>query len=201
MYKKYLHHFWTRIRPIKTWYLLAACLLFAVIHVAALRGNYVRMNELRNTVYAADKSNGNIEQALQELRAYVGSHMNTNLDTGNGVYPPVQLKYTYERLVSAEAERVKAANSKIYTDAQKYCERLDPNSFYGRERVPCIQKYIKAQGTATVKSIPDALYKFDFVSPRWSPDMAGWSLVLTLTLLVLGLTRFMLGYWLKSGSK
>jgi hypothetical protein len=155
------------------------------------------MTTLRDQVYAADKSGQGVEPALQALRAYVGSHINTNLYSGKGVYPPVQLKYTYDRLVKTEQDRVNAANANVYTDAQKYCETLDPNSFYGRERVPCIQQYIKGHGTVTPQTIPDALYKFDFVSPRWSPDMAGWTLVFSVVLLVLTIIRFLLGRLLR----
>src|SRR6266704_2297718 len=98
MNKQYWHHIWTRIRPIKEWYLLTACVICAVVCTLALRANYTTMTQLRSAVYTADQQNGNVEQALQSLRAYVGSHMNTSLATGDGVYPPIQLKYTYARL-------------------------------------------------------------------------------------------------------
>jgi len=127
--------------------------------------------------------------------------MNTTLDTGKGIYPPIQLKYTYERLVRAEQERVAGPNSDTYTDAQKYCEKLNPSSFFGRERVPCIEQYIKDHPRGKARAIPDALYKFDFATPRWSPDLAGWSLVLSIVLLALTLLRFGLGRVLKNVGK
>ncbi len=200
MDKRYLHHLWTRIRIVKTWYLLAVFLVFATVAVAALRNNYTGMTRLREAVYRADRDAGDVEKALQQLRSYVNSHMNTSLDTGNGVYPPVQLKYTYERLVKAERDRVEATTSQIYTDAQKHCEALYPGSFSGGPRVPCIEQYIKSHGT-TARSIPDAQYKFDFVSPRWSPDLAGWSVVLSAVFLGLTIVRFMLGRWLQAVTK
>lgn len=200
MDKRYLHYLWTRIRFIKTWYLVAAFLVFASIAVVALRNNYTGMTRLRDAVYQADRDAGNVEQALQNLRSYVSSHMNTNLDSGNGIYPPVQLKYTYERLVKAERDRAEAVTSQIYTDAQKQCEALYPGSFSGGPRVPCIEQYIKSHGTTT-RSIPDALYKFDFVSPRWSPDLAGWSIVLGAIFLGLAIVRFVLGRLLKIMAK
>ncbi|HTH72160.1 MAG TPA: hypothetical protein VL737_02245 [Candidatus Pristimantibacillus sp.] len=201
MNKRYLHYLWTRIRPIKTWYLFAAFLVCGLLTVGALRANYAGMVRLRSAVFAADKSGNNTQKALQDLRSYVGSHMNTDLYNGKGVYPPIQLKFTYDRLVKAEQDTVDAANSSIYTDAQKYCETVDPNSFYGRDRVPCIEQYIKSKGTQTAKAIPDALYKFDFFSPRWSPDLAGWLLVLSIALLALTVLRFALGRLLQSITK
>jgi hypothetical protein len=201
MNKRFLHYLWTRVRPIKTWYLLAAFLVLLGIHAAALRGNYVQMTKLRAAVYEADKANGNVEQALQELRAFVSGHMNTDLDVGNGVYPPVQLKYTYERLVKAEQDRVNAVNSQIYTDAQKHCEIQDPTSVLGRSRLPCVEQYIKSHPGTTARAIPDALYKFDFASPPWSPDLAGWTRVLAVVFLLFAIIRFALGRWLHTAAR
>jgi hypothetical protein len=193
MDKKALHHFWThRIRPVKVWYLLVLFLLSAGVTVVALRNNNLHMVALRDKVYQADQSNGDVETALQNLRSYVYGHMNTELATSTNVYPPIQLKYTYERLQQAEAERVKALNDTIYTDAQHYCEQQDPTGFSGRGRVPCIEAYVKSHN-ATAKQIPDAMYKFDFVSPTWSPDLAGFSLLISILLLILLILRIAAG--------
>lgn len=201
MDNRYLHHLWTRLRPIKVSYLIVALLLCALAHVAALRANNVRMMELRNIVYTADEKGEGVEKALQDLRSHVNNHMNTKLDNGKGVYPPIQLKYTYERLVKAEQEKAGGPNSQIYVDAQKHCETVDPTSVLGRDRVACIQEYIKSRGVQPVKAVPDALYKFDFVSPRWSPDLAGWSMIVCILLLILTITRWTLGRWLKSATR
>lgn len=197
MDSRYLHHLWTRIRPIKTSYLFTAFLLCVFVHVAALRDNNIRMVELRDAVYIADEKGEGVEKALQDLRAHVNGHMNTNLDAGKGIYPPVQLKHTYERLVQAEQDRVSSANAQIYTDAQAHCERVNSTSVLGRDRVGCIQEYVKSHGAQEARTVPDALYKFDFVSPRWSPDLAGWSLVIAGLLLFLTILRFVAGKWLQ----
>lgn len=154
------------------------------------------MTQLRSTVYRADQQNGNVVGTLQALRAYVGSHMNTSLASNDGVYPPIQLKFTYARLQQAEQDRVDTTNSQVYTDAQHTCEALYPSSFSGGPRVPCIEQYVKDHGTSA-RTIPDAMYKFDFASPRWSPDLAGWMLVLASVFLVLAVLRFFAGWWLK----
>lgn len=193
MDEKALHHFWRKIKPIKTWYLLLAFLVCAGLTAISLRQNYQTMVDLRVDVYAADQSGQDVEKALQDLRAHVNAHMNTSLTGGaEGIYPPIHLKYTYERLVQAEQERVNIVNSRVYTDAQAHCERLHPGSFSGGPRVPCIEQYVKDHGT-TAQTIPDALYKFDFASPRWSADLAGWLLVFSGMLLVLTVARFFLG--------
>lgn len=193
MNKKHAHHVWTKIRPIKTWYLVLAFLAMMTVTVLALRDNYTIMAQLREVVYQADRQGEGVEQALQNLRSHVNNHMNTNLSSGaESVYPPIQLKETYERLVVAEQQRVEVANSQLYTEAQNYCESQDPNSFSGGSRVGCIQQYVDDHGQK-VQPIPDALYKFDFATPSWSPDLAGWSLAASIVLLILTVIRFALG--------
>lgn len=163
----------------------------------ALRHNNQRMVELRQAVYQADEHNGDVESALRELRQYVYSHMNTDLSAGNNaVYPPIQLKYTYERLLAAEQEKARQENEQIYTEAQAHCERLHPESYSGGPRVPCVRDYVAERGIK-VKTIPDSLYKFDFVSPKWTPDFAGWSLVVTVLLGIVTLMRVVLPVVLK----
>ncbi len=177
--KKHTYRAWKYLRAINIWYLTVAFVCMLGVTGYALRHNNQRMIELRNAVYVADKDGGDIEGALRDLRTYVYRHMNTNLNSGKAsVYPPIQLKYTYERLLSAQQEEVKQQNEQIYTEAQRECERLHPESYSGGARVPCIRDYVANKGIQT-KDIPDSVYKFDFVSPVWSPDVAGISLVMT----------------------
>jgi preprotein translocase subunit SecF len=200
MNKRSLHHLWAIIRPVKIWYLSVLLLMFASVTVLALRDNNLTMIKLRQEVYAADEKNTNVEGALHELRKYVYGHMNTDLSTGNEVYPPIQLKSTYQRLKQAEKDRVSRENARIYTDAQAYCEQQNPTGFSGRGRVSCIEQYVTAHGTLE-RSIPDAMYKFDFVSATWSPDLAGFSLLASILMLVLLVLRAVAGQILKSLSK
>lgn len=193
MNKKHMHHVWSKIRPIKTWYLFLAFLVMITITVLALRDNYATMTQLREAVYVADRQGEGVEVALQNLRSHVNNHMNTSLSSGaESVYPPIQLKETYNRLVTAEQQRVEVANSQLYTEAQNYCESQDPNSFSGGSRVGCIQQYVDDHGQKA-QPIPDGLYKFDFATPSWSPDLAGWSLAASAILLLATVIRFGLG--------
>lgn len=177
-----------RIRGIKPWYFLVIAVLSGILAVGALRANNLRMIELRKALYVADEQAGDVEGALRALREHVHNHMNTDLVSGsNGVRPPIQLKYTYERLVREQQAAAGGANSTIYTEAQQYCERTIPNGVSGGARLGCIQAYVKDRSPASVQSIPKNLYQFDFVSPRWSPDLAGWSLVVSAASLVVAL--------------
>lgn len=180
MNKRKLHHEWRTIRHVRPWYFLALTVVCATVCAFALRANNEHMIKLRNAVYTADQNNTNVQGALTTLQAYVTAHMNTDLSAGpDPVYPPIQLKYTYDRLVAAESAAAAQSNTVLYTNAQAYCEQLDPTDFSGHNRVPCIEQYVETHDTL-LPTIPDALYKFDFISPTWSPDLAGWSLVATI---------------------
>ncbi len=162
----------------------------------ALRHNNFTALYLRDQVNIADQNNADVEGALRTLRQYVYSHMNTDLASGpNAIKPPVQLKYRYDRLVATEKARVSAINATVYTEAQKTCEAQFPSGLSGRGRVPCIQDYVTKHGVSE-QPIPEALYKFDFAPPFWSPDLAGWSLLLTALFGLLLITRISLEYWL-----
>jgi hypothetical protein len=178
MKKNYLHHVTTKFRAVSPWYFLILAIISGLICITALRSNYEHMSKLRQAVFTADMTNSDVQAPLSALQAYVTAHMNTGLSSGsNAVYPPIQLKYTYERLVQAQGQQVTQANSQLYSDAQHYCEQQNPTDFSGRNRVPCVQQYVSDHSLKAGTAIPDSLYKFDFLSPRWSPDLAGWSLI------------------------
>lgn len=198
MSKRALKHAWKRLKPINTWYFFAAFVVFLVIGVFAVRQNNITSLRLREEVLKADEQNGDAEAALQRLREHMHAHMNAGLSSGS-LQQPIQLKYTYERLV-AEQQRQAAGSQTLYEEAQNYCESQGGTLREGR--VPCVQQYVSARGgQAELPAIPDALYKFDFVSPRWSPDLAGFSLLLAGVFLALFLIRFLTERWFKSELK
>ena len=197
MNKKYWHHAWTRLRLIKPWYFLVVVVIFAGISVYALRQNNLTMVRLRNDVFAADKNNGDVNTALQDLQAYVTAHMNTNLSGGpNSAYPPIQLQYTYDRLQQAANQAASAQDSTLYTNAEDYCQQLIPNGFSGRYRISCVEQYVEDHGIK-VQQIPANLYEFDFISPTWSPDLAGWSLVVTVMAFLAFIVTWLINHWFK----
>lgn len=197
MNKKDLSRFYARIRKVKVWYLLVPLVISSSVCAMALRHNNLQMIQLRDAVYQADKSGNNVEGALYDLRTYVYDHMNTGLSTSSSVYPPIQLKYTYQRLLQAAQTQVAANNTQTYADAQHYCEAQIPNGFSGRYRISCIESYVSSHGGQQAVNIPSAMYKFDFVSPRWSPDLAGFSLLTSILFGILLVLRVALGWSLR----
>ena len=139
MDKRHWHHIWTKLRWLRPWYFLVLAVISGFICVNALRANNEQMITLRDAVYAADKNNTDVAGALKTLQSYVTAHMNTDLSAvPNAVYPPIQLKYTYDRLVQAQTTAAETANTQLYTDAQTYCQQQNSTDFSGRNRVPCI---------------------------------------------------------------
>ena len=152
--------------------------LFLITFILGLSMNSQGSVEKYNTLIAADEAGGDVETALNDLRSHIYSHMNSEIGGGeNSIYPPIQLSGTYKRLVEAEEARVEKANEDLYAKAQDYCEATGSQGFSGRNRVDCINKYVDNNGTEA-RPIDDSFYKYDFVAPRWSPDIAGVSLVL-----------------------
>jgi hypothetical protein len=172
------------VKILKLRYMIPILVLLVALSAYELRQNNLHMITLRNQVLQADKNDGNVNQALNNLRKYVYSHMNTNLSSGNNpIYPPIQLKYTYQRLLVAAQAKATAQNNQYYSEAQNYCNNQNP-SYTPRELTTCEEDYYLAQ-PHTIVNVPAALYEFDFTPPIWSPDVAGFSVLATLIVLLL----------------
>ena len=187
--RNFLHKNKHHVIGMKTWPLIILCAATTTTSVIGLRNNYATMVDKREALYQADeqgKSIDEIEAKLQDLRNFVTSHMNTNLRSGDLSIKeaPIQLSGLYTKAFEAEKERVSRVNEKLYTEAQAECEKQFPIGLSGSGRIPCIEQYINARGEKA-RDIPREAYMFDFVSPTWSLDLAGISIVATILLLIL----------------
>lgn len=190
----YYHH---KLLFLKAWYFLVPAIIFALLAVHGLRSNYSKMVELREAVYVADQQNGDVEGALAALRSHVHGHMNTNLVSGkNAIRPPIQLKARYDRLMAGENERIQAQNAAISKTGEQICAQAHPAAGFNAPRVACLQDYMSTHAVKT-SGVPDNLYKFDFVSPRWSPDLAGFSILLSGIFTILFIARLLLEYYMR----
>lgn len=180
-YKKRLYRWHKRLHFVAPRYIFIAAILLTIVAGFSLRQNYIRAGELKLAVEKADAQNGDIEAALRDLRSFVHTHMNANLSTDNSIQHPIQLKNQYDRLVAAETERVKQANTVVNQKAAAICEAKFPGGTFNQPKVNCVQEYVAANAEKA-KDIPPEFYKFDFVSPRWSPDRAGISFALAVIL-------------------
>lgn len=194
MRKHKAYYIWHKISGISLWFLVGIFAVSVMLSIFALRQNNLTMIALRDNVYAADKQGGDVEAALRELRVFVYGHMNTNLRAGStSSEAPIQLTETYNRLVAAEQARVASigGNGAVYAAAQQKCA----DKAVGTENLQCIQQYLTDNGGNKFQlSLPSKeFYTFDFVSPAWSLDLAGVSLIVAVASGLLLILRLIAG--------
>ena len=198
MEKHKLYGLWHKYKTISLVAILICIVFFGVVAILALRQNNIRMLQLKENVVKVDESGGDVEQALTDLRNHVFSHMNTNMRTGDSSELPIQLASRYNKYIAEQQAKLTASGqADIYTRAQANCEQTSPTL---TERVNCIQIYVAENGgqLSEINFPPKDLYTFDFASPKWSPDIAGISIVLTVLFIVLLIVRLVIGFVVKS---
>lgn len=198
MEKHKLYGTWHKYRRASLVIITTCLLIFTLTAVLALRQNNLTMLSLKSNVTKADSEGGDVQKALIELRNFVFSHMNTSMRPADNTELPIQLASSYNRYIEAQQAKLTASGqSDIYVSAQKTCEQSTPTL---SERVNCIQVYVVEHGgaLAEVNFPPKDLYTFDFASPKWSPDLAGISIVLAVICLILLIIRLVLGFVIKS---
>ncbi len=153
----------------------------SVMAAYALRNNNKRSGELYGLVLAADESGVGVNEALINLQTHVATHMNASPLPQLGENAPVQLAKSYERAKSAESTRVTSERVQVTNEGIATCEAQ-----FGRAnlvtRSKCIADYGAAHPVQPEKVILADLYRYDFVSPMWTPDKAGWLVVVTVAL-------------------
>lgn len=189
--KHKLHHWLLAARRLRTWQLLIILVLLAFVSATLLRLNNIGMVELRAAVLKADDGGNQqaIKDSLGNLQQYVSSHMNADL--GPGVY----LQKSYDRArdsALAAANNSTNPNSAVYQQASIDCRSrfVGGVASFRNDYVQCVVERVTAlsQGNDPLQqlNLPKAdLYRFDFVSPIWSPDFAGFSVLLTALLALL----------------
>ncbi|HMQ96123.1 MAG TPA: hypothetical protein PKD19_02785 [Candidatus Saccharibacteria bacterium] len=172
-------------RQVKTWQLLALMVLFFYISATFLRLNNVGMDERRSAVVSADKVGDAdvIQNRLYDLQQYSLSHMNAT--TGD-----IYLKYKYGRDVEVLVKEVEESN-KPYKNIFKESDTICKGRFYGysQEYVQCVNselaKYPSMKNPITDIAFPNPdLYKHSFLSPLWSFDFAGISVLVLFVLII-----------------
>lgn len=160
----------------------AGFLVFVALSFVGLSLNSHEAKQRYDTLIAVDQAGGDVEAALNDLRVYIYSHMNTQIGSETGIRPPIQLQGTYERIVAEREREAGQTNEELYQQAQDDCERRNPSGFSGSNRLDCIAAYVDANGVQEGVDIvvEDDLYKFDFAPPRWSADLAGLSILFSI---------------------
>ncbi|UTX51432.1 hypothetical protein KI440_00500 [Candidatus Saccharibacteria bacterium TM7i] len=181
------------LQRVRTWQLVILLIIFGFVAATFLRLNSIGMVQRREAVLAADKA-GNADitlQRLYDLQHYVSSHMNTDL--GKGVY----LEAGYNRDVQVWQEKYYGdsnPNGNIHKKAQEVC--APKFSSWSPAYIQCttneLNKYPAAQNPGADTSKPrQEAYIHSFSSPVWSPDFAGWSVLVVGVILLLIVIRIL----------
>lgn len=181
-----------QLQVIKTWQLIILLILALFITATFLRMNNVGMIERRKAVASADKSGDidQIQQRLYDIQRYSAAHMNA--DTG-----VMYLQGQYNRDVQRQAEAASTSGSAKALEIRREAEEVCKPQFNGWSPA-YVQCYVNelnkhpADEISTQLAPPSsALYRYNFVSPVWSPDFAGFSLLVSLLIAVVIIVRLL----------
>lgn len=195
MNKRHLHHVYTTLRHIKVWHLIVLFIVFAVLTVFLLRQNNLGMIELRNTVKQADEEDGDVKGALLNVQHYVSSHMNTYL--GEGIFLEHSYRRAYDKAVQ-QAVNTTNPNTRFYEQVELECRPVFQRTGSFPAYTECARGKLATIGAgldalSAFAPPPVDLYRYNFTSPLWSFDGAGFALILTALAAFLLLLR-LLGY-------
>lgn len=185
-----------RLQQVKTWQLVLILTLMLFVSATFLRLNNIGMVQRREAVLSADKE-GNadaLQNRLYDLQRYAAAHMNA--DTG-----VIYLQGSYDRA----AERAKKeAESNMQNGGTNIYQKIEeevcgpqarangwrwPDARYIACQRNELAKYPEAEQGNGAVSLPNAeLFRHNFISPVWSPDFAGFSVLvcLLITLVIAG---------------
>lgn len=179
------------LQRVHTWQLVLLLVLVGLLAATFLRLNNIGMIERRTAVLNADKAGDQevTRARLFDLQRYSASHMNAASGT---IYLESQYQRDIEKAVAAAANSGQAENVNVLAD--RACkERF---SGYSQAYAQCfydeMAKFPANDEAPDKASLPSAsLYRHDFASPAWSPDFAGFALVLGGFIVLLIVTRLL----------
>ena len=179
-----------RLQHLKTWQLVLLLVLFGFIAATFLRLNNIGMAQRREAVLKADQSGDPtaIKSRLFDLQRYVTAHMNADMGS---IYLEQQYKRDSQGVLDA-ASGVTNPNGNIYRKAQDTC--APKFTHYTQAYLQCtldyLAQYSPAGNTTSSVNLPKADgYRFSYVSPLWSPDFAGFTVLICLLILVMIVAR------------
>lgn len=191
--KKQMRRNLKQLQRVKTWQLIILLVLMTFVSATFLRLNNIGMIERRTATVDADSAdnfnNQVISDRLYDLQKYVTLHMNT--DMGKGVY----LEASYKRDVQAAyavASNDSNPNGNIYKKAQEVCAPRFTS--YSNAYLQCtiseLNKYPSSSNLISSANLPQPyLYLHAFISPLWSPDFAGWSVLICIAIFTMIIIR------------
>ena len=179
------------LQRIKTWQLVLILILACLIAATFLRLNNIGMIERRTAVINADKSvDQDITRArLFDLQRYSAVHMNADSGT---VYLAEQ--YRRDTQAAIEAASARESTNNINAKADAVCKAQF--SGYSQAYVQCfaseLAKSPSGADSPEKANLPNpSLYRHDFSSPDWSPDFAGFSVLICVLITLVIIARLL----------
>jgi hypothetical protein len=180
-FKRKLYRWFKIVRYVKTWQLFLLLILLVFGSAYFLRQNSLGMDELRTAVKTADEEAGDTKQALLNLQHYVAGHMNTSLGEG------IVLQSAYQKAYNTALQKslnYTNPNSQLYTQVELECRAVFKRTHSFPAYTQCAHEKLSklAPGQDPLSSFtPPAsdLFHYNYASPAWSPDLAGFSVLLT----------------------
>lgn len=176
-------------------------LLVGFMAATFLRLNNIGMIQRREAVQTADKAGNTADMInrLYDLQRYSASHMNAD----SGIfYLEQQYKRDVQKIVDA-AKNVGNPNGNVNVKADAVCK--PQYTAWSPAYVQCfadeLAKFPPSPDPVQNVTLPSTdLYRQNFASPLWSPDFAGWSvlvciaiiIVIAVRLISLGILRLLL---------
>lgn len=178
--KRRLHHWLTMLRHVKTWQLVLIALILTAASIILLRENSMQAVRLFEAVKQADREGKDTTGPLKRLQRYVSTHMNTQLER-------VSLEKTYARDYQKALKKLTSSgsvNEVNYNAAQAACqpELARTGSFpaYAQCVSDRVGQVAPGENPLLRANLPKPeRYQFAFVSPAWSADAAGITLLIT----------------------
>lgn len=195
-----------RLQHMKIWQLVVLLVLCSVVAATFLRLNNIGMVQRRDAVIAADKAGDkeSIKARLYDLQRYVATHMNADMSSSTSA---VTLENQYKRDYQAALDQASSTsnpNGNIYKKAQDACAPKFRR--YSQAYLQCTIDYLSqfppsANVTAPTNLPKASLYRYSFVSPLWTPDFAGFFVLICFVLVTVIIIRLFallfLQIWLK----
>ncbi len=184
-----------QLQHIKTWQLFILLILFAFIAATFLRLDNIGMEQRRDAVTQADKADADpatLQSRLYDLQRYVSSHMNSDMGT-------IYLQNQYSRDTQSAIDSASSddnPNGNIFLKSQQVCAPKYANlGHYSQAYQQCVIDQLNSYPTAsqltTDLNLPKAdAYRYSFVSPLWTPDFAGFSVLICFIIIVMIIARF-----------
>ena len=205
-----------QIQLLKNWQLFILLLLVIFVDLTALRLNNVGMVRRREAVEAADKV-GDVEAARKatiEFANYVHAHMNS----GGIVYSDKthwfkinrEVKIVWSNIYESDMRKAEQIareaesnnpNGNIFKKAEEAC-RPRFHGGYSLAYQQCIldeqNKYPASNQDQIKAQYPNiSEYTYNFVTPLWSPDLAGWTTLLAFIIIIMIIVKMIITTILK----